>query len=171
MELAVRPLKPDEFGLVIDYFHGAGAEHLEMLGVDPTRLPERARWAQLFEQDFALPIEQRNRYFVLWTAGARPLGFSSVDRIQYGVQAFMHLHVVDPAQRRSGYGAECVRRSTAIYFDALNLQRLYCEPNAFNVAPNRTLQKAGFRYLKTHMTVPGPLNFHQAVTRWVLEKA
>ena len=41
---------------------------------------------------------------------------------------------------------------------------------AFIVAPNRTLQKAGFKYLKTHMTVPGPFNFHQAVTRWVIER-
>jgi hypothetical protein len=46
---------------------------------------------------------------------------------------------------------------------------LFCEPNAFNVAPNRTLQRAGFKYVKTHMTVPGLLNFHQAVTRWVFE--
>ena len=30
--------------------------------------------------------------------------------------------------------------------------------------------KAGFKYLKTHMTVPGPLNFRQAVTRWVIER-
>jgi RimJ/RimL family protein N-acetyltransferase len=62
-----------------------------------------------------------------------------------------------------------VRRSAALYFRALQLKRLYSEPNAFNIAPNRTLQKAGFRYLKTHMTVPGPLNYHQAVTRWVME--
>ena len=57
-----------------------------------------------------------------------------------------------------------------IYFERLKLKRLFCEPNAFNVAPNRTLQKAGFKYLKTHMTVPGPLNFHQAVTCWVMER-
>jgi hypothetical protein len=25
-------------------------------------------------------------------------------------------------------------------------------------------------YVKTHMIVPGPLNFHQAVTRWVIER-
>jgi RimJ/RimL family protein N-acetyltransferase len=57
-----------------------------------------------------------------------------------------------------------------IYFERLKLKRLFCEPNAFNIAPNRTLQKAGFKYLKTHMTVPGPLNYHQAVTRWVIER-
>lgn len=39
-----------------------------------------------------------------------------------------------------------------------------------NVAPNRTLQRVGFRYVKTHNTVPGPLNFHQAVTRWLMEE-
>jgi len=57
-----------------------------------------------------------------------------------------------------------------IYFEVLKLERLFCEPNAFNVAPNRTLQSAGFKYLKTYKTVPGPLNYHQAVTRWVIEK-
>ena len=62
-----------------------------------------------------------------------------------------------------------MRRSVAIYFEALRLKRLFCEPNAFNVAPNRAPQK-GFKYVKTHMTVPGPLNDHQAVTRWVFER-
>jgi hypothetical protein len=50
------------------------------------------------------------------------------------------------------------------------LKRLFCEPNASNVAPKRTLQSVGFRYVKTYMTVPGPLNYHQAVNRWVLDE-
>jgi hypothetical protein len=45
---------------------------------------------------------------------------------------------------------------------------VFCEPNAFNVGPNRTLQAAGFKYLRTYETIPGPLNPRQAVTRWVL---
>ena len=52
----------------------------------------------------------------------------------------------------------------------LKIRKLLCEPYAFNDAPNRTLQRAGFRFVKTHETVPGPLNFHQAVTRWLLEQ-
>jgi RimJ/RimL family protein N-acetyltransferase len=82
----------------------------------------------------------------------------------------MHLHVVDPGDRRCGVGVECVRRSVEIYFERLKLKNLFCEPNAFNVAPNRTLQKAGFKYIKTYMTVPGALNYHQAVTRWMIER-
>jgi RimJ/RimL family protein N-acetyltransferase len=82
----------------------------------------------------------------------------------------MHLHVIDPELRQRGIGTECVRRSVRIYFELLRLTELFCEPNAFNTAPNRTLQQAGFKYVKTHMTVPGPLNFHQAVTRWVIRR-
>jgi RimJ/RimL family protein N-acetyltransferase len=82
----------------------------------------------------------------------------------------MHLHLVDLENRRRGMGVECVRRSAEIYFERLKLRSLFSEPNAFNVAPNRTLQKAGFKYVKTHMTVPGLLNYHQAVTRWVMER-
>jgi RimJ/RimL family protein N-acetyltransferase len=82
----------------------------------------------------------------------------------------MHLHVSEPERRKQGIGTECVKQSVDIYFDRLKLKSLFCEPNAFNAGPNRTLQKVGFKYLKTHMTVPGPLNYHQAVTRWVIER-
>ena len=81
----------------------------------------------------------------------------------------MHLHILNARHRGTGLGQECVRRTAALYMRLFELKRVFSEPNAFNVAPNRTLQRAGFRYVKTHMTVPGPLNYHQAVTRWVLE--
>lgn len=170
MAITVREMRLDEVGAVIDYFHGATPEHLELLGVDPTRLPIRAQWQQVYEHDYALPREQRRSLLVLWQLDGENLGFSSADKIRYGESAYMHLHVFDDGSRRSGHGAACVRKSVEIYFDQLKLERLFCEPNAFNVAPNRTLQRAGFRYVKTHMTVPGPLNFHQAVTQWVIER-
>jgi RimJ/RimL family protein N-acetyltransferase len=107
---------------------------------------------------------------IIWLSDEQPIGFSTSDKIHYGEQANMHLHVTEAERRHQGIGVECVRRSVDIYFEKLKLKRLFCEPNAFSAAPNRTLQKAGFKYLKTHMTVPGPLNFHQAVTRWVIER-
>lgn len=163
-------MAPNEVDLVIDYFHGATPEHLEMLGVDPTRLPRPAAWHDRLRLDFSLPIHQRTGFFVIWMVDARTVGFSSCDKIAFGERASMHLHVTDPDRRTQGIGTECVRRSVELYFDMLELKSLFCEPNAFNVAANRTLQRVGFRYLKTHMTVPGPLNYHQAVTRWVLER-
>jgi RimJ/RimL family protein N-acetyltransferase len=156
--------------IIIDYFQKSTPEHLEILGVDPTRLPNPESWRERLRRECALPIDQRTMVLVIWLSDDRPIGFSTSDKIQYGEQANMHLHIIDPERRNRGTGAECVRRSADIYFQRLKLKRLFCEPNAFNVAPNRTLQKAGFKYLKTHMTVPGPLNFHQAVNRWMIER-
>ena len=170
MNLDVREMKLDEANMVIDYFHSSTPEHLELLGVDPTRLPGRGVWAARFKELFALPVAERPNFYVIWLSDGRPVGFSSYDKIVVGSHANMHLHVTEPELRQSGIGAACVVRSAEIYIGTFEFQRLFCEPNAFNVAPNRTLQKAGFKYLKTHMTVPGPLNYHQAVTRWVLER-
>jgi RimJ/RimL family protein N-acetyltransferase len=170
MTLTVREMVGTEFDLVVEYFLKSTPEHLEMLGVDPTRLPTPESWHERFRRESTQPIEQRSWIVVIWLMDNQPVGFSSSDKITYGEQANMHLHVTDPEQRNRGIGVACVRRSVDIYFELLKLKRLFCEPNAFNVAPNRTLQKAGFKYLKTHMTVPGPLNTHQAVTRWVIER-
>jgi RimJ/RimL family protein N-acetyltransferase len=170
MTPTVREMMGSEIDIIIDYFLNATPEHLEMLGVDPTRLPAAEPWRERLRRECELPIERRAAMFVLWLADERPIGFSTSDKIAYGEQANMHLHVIEPTRRNSGIGTECVRRSVDLYFGRLKLKRLFCEPNAFNVAPNRTLQKAGFKYLKTHKTVPGPLNYHQAVNRWVIER-
>jgi RimJ/RimL family protein N-acetyltransferase len=169
VSLVVREMGLDEVGLVIDYFHGSTPEHLETLGVDPTRLPTRNDWRSRYVAEYAKPVHDRSTLLVMWELDDVAVGFSTADKIAYGEQAHMHLHIVDPQRRRAGVGSACVRETVALYFDALALKRLFCEPNAFNVAPNRTLQSVGFRYVKTYHTVPGRLNYHQAVTRWVLE--
>jgi RimJ/RimL family protein N-acetyltransferase len=170
MNLDVREMLLDETDIIIDYFHSSTPEHLETMGVDPTRMPGTAAWSGRFKELYAQPIAARPNFLVIWRLDGRAIGFSSCDKIVFGNRANMHLHVVEPELRQQGIGAECVRRTVEIYFRAFALKQLFCEPNAYNVAPNRTLQKAGFKYLKTYKTVPGPLNYHQAVTRWVIER-
>jgi len=171
VNLSVREMQLDEVDLVIDYFHSAAPEFLETLGVDPTRLPDPVAWRGLFADELERPVETRGRLLVIWESQGDPVGFSSADKIVIGAEAYMHLHVLEPDNRRHGIGTECVRQTARLYFDALRVQRLFCEPNAFNIAPNRTLQRAGFTYVKTHMTVPNRLNFHQPVTRWMFEQS
>lgn len=170
MPVNVREMTLAEVDIIIDYFHQATPEFLDMLGVDPTRLPSRRDWRARYESEYEKPVDQRRAILLLWLSDDAAVGFSTADKITFGEQANMHLHVAEADLRNSGLGAESVKLSAEIYFDKLKLKRLFCEPNAFNTAPNRTLQRAGFRYLKTYMTVPGPLNYRQAVTRWVLER-
>jgi len=168
--ISVREMELREVGLRIEYFHGASDEHLRMLGVDRALLPTREAWGQFYADDFARPLRERVNYLLIWELDGEVVGFSSTDRIQFGNEAFMHLHILNPQLRRQGLGAEFVRQSAALYFRTLELRRLLCEPNAFNIAPNRTLQRAGFRYVLTHETQPSPINSRQAVTRWVLDR-
>ena len=63
-----------------------------------------------------------------------PVGFSTCYQIHFGAEAHMHLHIVDSERRAAGLGAQLVRLTAVHYCGVLRLARLYCEPNAFNVA-------------------------------------
>lgn len=169
--LTVREMRLAEVGIRIDYFHDSSDEYLRMLGVDRALLPTRDAWRAFYEEDFARPIGDRTNYLLVWERDGSVVGFSSADRIVFGEEAFMHLHIPSPTMRGKGLGADFVKESARTYFQALELERLFSEPNAFNAAPNRTLQRAGFRFLFTHETKPGQINFPQLVTRWVLDRA
>lgn len=167
--LTVRRMSPADVDVRIRYFHGASDEHLELLGVDRAKLPDPDAWRARFEDEHGRPVRERTSDALIWEGDGATIGFSTIDRIEFGVEAYMHLHIVEPDQRRAGQGTELVRMTARHYLDVFELQRLYCEPHAFNVAPNRTLQRAGFRYLLTRVTTPGPLNLRQTTNLWVLE--
>ncbi|MGH7692774.1 MAG: GNAT family N-acetyltransferase [Candidatus Dormibacteria bacterium] len=168
-QLEAREMQLAEVGIRISYFHDASEEHLKTLGVDRSLLPTRRDWMDFYQADYARPLRDRRNYSLVWEKDGVVVGFSSTDHIQFGQQAFMHLHVLDDSERHHGLGTRFVQLSAPIYLEVLQLERLYCEPNAFNVAPNRTLQRAGFRYLFTHHAQPSAINFPQVTTRWVLE--
>jgi RimJ/RimL family protein N-acetyltransferase len=164
-------MRLDEVGLRIDYFHGASDEHLTRLGVDRALLPDRGAWREFYEADYARPLPERLTYSLVWELDGDIVGFSSTDNITFGVEAFMHLHILDGKNRRRGMGTQFVDASAEHYFDALRLQHLYCQPNAYNVAPNWTLQRAGFQYECTLHTAPSAINYPQPITRWTLHRA
>jgi RimJ/RimL family protein N-acetyltransferase len=156
-----------DFEVRIVYFHEATDDHLERLGVDRARLPAPDVWRAAFEHNLTRPLYERSEYGVVWEADGALVGFSTADQICYGDEAHMHLHIVDPERRASGLGAAFVRLTAAHLCDVLGLKHLYCEPNAFNVAPNRTVQKAGFSYVCSRRCRPNPINLYQTTTIWL----
>jgi RimJ/RimL family protein N-acetyltransferase len=169
--LVVREMELSEIDVRVDYFHNATDDHLRRLGVDRASLPSREAWRSSYAADRARPIRDRQSLALVWELDGKTVGFSSSDRIVFGVEAYMHLHVLEAEDRHKGLGTEFVKRSARPYFHVLELERLFCEPNAFNVAPNRAVQKAGFRYLFSHQAQPSPINFFQVTTRWVMDRA
>ncbi|SRR5579875_615182 len=168
--LSVREMPPSAVGIRVDYFHDASDEYLALLGVARDRLPEREAWRRASELECTRPLGQRSMYAVLWELDGDPVGFSTADRIVLGESAFMHLHLVEESRRRQGLGTAFVRLTVEHYLEVLRLRRLFCEPNAFNTAPNRTLQRAGFSYVLSRQGTPGPINGFQTTTLWVYER-
>ena len=170
MKLSVRPMLLKEIPLVIDYFHSASEEYLRGMGVDPGKLPSRDELHQIAKQDFQLPNTERQFYYLAWEFGGKVIGHHNINMIKYGVDARMHLHVWPSQHRKKGLGTQFVKLSLPIYFREFDLQRLFCEPYSENPGPNFTLPKAGFKFLEQVETVPGWINFHQKINRYVIKR-
>lgn len=163
-------MKFDEVDLMISYFLSADHGFLNGLGVDPEKLPGAEEWRLVLKNDFDRPLEKKQFFYLIWELGGTPAGHSNIGDIIYGQEAYMHLHMWSPDKRRQGHGSHFVRESIKIYFQTFNLKRLFCQPYSLNIAPNKTLVKIGFEFMKTYNTVPSRINFHQSVNKWILTK-
>lgn len=168
--LSVRELRADDIPRITDYWLNSTPDHLIGMGVDVNKMPTRAEWEAMLSDQLNLSYEEKKSYCLIWEVKGKAAGHSNINDIVYGEEAFMHLHLWSPDFRQRGLGARLVRLSLPCFFDNCQLQRLYCEPYALNPAPNRTLEKAGFEFVKSYRTVPGFLSCEQKVNRWVLTR-
>jgi RimJ/RimL family protein N-acetyltransferase len=166
-QIAVHPfVSLADYERMVGYFHGASDASLLAMGVDRAKIPPRGRWLETLMADFAKPLAERQSFYMCWSLDGAPVGHSNVNRLHYGHQAFVHLHLWHAVRHRQGLGLMFFRMSITEYVSRLRLHLIVCEPYAANPAPNRVLQKAGFHFVRTYRTTPGPLNFEQDVNRW-----
>ena len=167
----VREIQQQDIDLIADYWLGADSDFLRRMGVDSNKLPSRDELRDMLTLQISMPLPTKKSYALIWELNGVPVGHSNVNNIEFGKQATMHLHIWRPVNRKKGMGEELVKKSLPFYFDKLEIKKLICEPYALNPAPNRTLEKVGFEYRRTYMTIPGSLNFEQEVNRWELTEA
>ena len=158
-----------DYARMVDYFLNADAAFLEGMGVDPARLPNRDEWVRSAMLDHARADGDKDRFYLAWECDGVLVGHSSINRIEVGEEASIHLHLWDSGLRKAGLGTRFFEASAAEFMRLFRLKRLYCEPYAENPAPNRVVKKLGFRFVKRYRTIPGPLNFEQDVNQYVLE--
>lgn len=140
------------------------------MGVDVSKMINRETFEERLSSQFSLPIEQRNAYCIIWEVDGKPVGHCNSNPTKFGDEANMHLHVWKSEFRKKGLGLLFLEMTLPIFFQKLKLERLYCEPYALNPAPNRTVEKAGFKLEREYVTTPGSFNFEQPVKRWFLTK-
>ncbi len=166
MNLTVSELRKDQVPLIADYWANSSPEHLLGMGADPAKIPPRDLFEAVLLQQVVLPYEEKQALALLWHLDGQPVGHCNVNGIEFGRQAFFHLHMWHPAKRQKGIGTAAVKMALPVFFDRLQLKRLFCEPFALNPSPNKTLAKVGFRFTGSRVCVPGSISFEQEVNRW-----
>jgi len=136
--------------------------------VDVTKMPAPEKLSAALLEQLNTPIEKKTSYCIIWVNNGEPIGHSNVNPITYGGEAKMHLHIWPAEERKKGMGAELVKMTLPYFFEKLKLKTLWCEPYALNIAPNKTLEKAGFNFVKEYITVPSSFCFEQPVKQWMM---
>ena len=170
LDITVREIQLKDVDLIVDYWLNSDSNHLIGMGVDLNKLPTRDQLRSMLTEQVNCDLLDKKSYTLIWELDGKPVGHSNVNNIDYGNQATMHLHLWKSINRKKGTGTELVKKSLPFYFEKLKIKKLICEPYALNPAPNKTLQKVGFEFIKKHITIPGTLNFEQEVNRWELTK-
>lgn len=168
--LSVRELQPEDIDLIVRYWLESDAGHLTGMGVDLEKLPKREELQQMLREQIQAPLPEKKSYCVIWEANGEAIGHCNVNKIVFGEEASMHLHLWKGIHRQQGMGTALIRMTLPFFFENLDLKKIYSEPYALNPAPNKALEKAGFNLVKTYRTIPGSLNFEQEVNRWEMNR-
>ncbi|MDY8135376.1 GNAT family protein [Aquimarina sp. 2201CG5-10] len=170
LDINVREIELRDIDLIADYWLTSEPDFLISLGVDLKKLPSREGLTKMLTAQINAPLSEKKSYALIWELEGKQIGHSNVNAIEYGKKATMHLHLWNINNRKKGMGTELVKQSLPFYFMNLKIEKLICEPYALNPAPNHTLKKVGFDFIKKYKTTPGSLNFEQEVNRWELTK-
>jgi RimJ/RimL family protein N-acetyltransferase len=168
--LSIREIQHQDIDLICNYWLNSSESHLLGMGVDVKKVPSREVLTLMLNDQLNAPIQQKKAYCIIWENEGKAIGHSNTNPTKYGEEATMHLHLWNSESRKKGMGAELLKMTLKRFFEDLKLKKLYCEPYALNPAPNRTLEKAGFTFVREYITIPGSLNFEQPVRRWELTK-
>ncbi len=170
MIYSLREMSLHETKLMIRYFLAGTPEYLRGMGVDCAKLPSAADWYLGLEADYSKPLTDREFFYLAWLADDEPIGHCNVNKIDFGNEAFMHLHIWSAEHRQCGCATQLLPMSITTFFERLELQRLYCEPFSMNPGPNELLPKLGFQFDKSYETTPSAITFHQLVSRWRIDR-
>jgi len=169
--LQVHEIQEADIKPLLDYWYNATEEHLANMGADISKLPLRIDFQKKISNQIELPYKEKKAYALIWTIDQKAMGHCNIGDIQYGESAFMHLHSWYSENRLKGIGNQLVKKSIPYFFKNFQLQKLFCQPYALNPAPNKTLEKIGFTFIKKYECTPGSINFKQEVNLYSLDKS
>ena len=168
--LGVREITGGDIPYLVDYWMKSDPAYLVSMGVDLEKLPTENSLREMLSSQLSQSYESKSSYCIIWLVNNIPSGHSNINRISFGNEAYMHLHLWNPNTRKLGYGEQFLKKTIPYFFNHFKLLHLYSEPYALNPAPHKALERAGFELEMEYITTPGAINFQQPVKRWHLSR-
>jgi len=166
--LSVREIQEGDIELITQYWLNADATFLRGMGVDIDKVPSQEHWRKMLRKQLSQSYPEKESYCIIWEVDGKPVGHSNVNKIIFGQEAYMHLHLWNSGIRKKGIGTNLAKMTIPYFFKNMQLKTLYCEPHELNPAPRKTLERIGFKFLKEYVTTPGWICFEQSVNLWEL---
>ena len=164
--LSVREIGEKDIEPITNYWLSSSPAFMQGMGVDLNKIPNRKQWREMLLEQISQSYKEKKSYCIIWEVNGEAVGHSNINKIIFGEEAYMHLHIWHEDVRKKGLGVLFVKLTIPRFFEKYQLKNLYCEPNALNPAPNKTMKKIGFEFAKEYTTTPGWLNFEQPVKLW-----
>ncbi|OSY89188.1 hypothetical protein WH52_00595 [Tenacibaculum holothuriorum] len=166
--ISVREMLVEDINFIVDYFHDSSEEFIRGMGASKSKFLSKEEWYVKIHAEVIKNYKEKQLYYTIWELNNKPIGHCNINKLVFNKSAYMHLQMWDSTKRKKGLGVQLVKKSLPFFFNNFKLENLFCEPYALNPAPNKTLPKAGFDFVKTYKTSPGRINFYQQVNKYVL---
>ena len=122
--MKVREIQITDIEPLLDYWFTADEDFLLSMGVDVNLMPERDQFKQMLLNQIDSDYTNKKAYCLIWEYNGRPVGHCNVNPLEFGNEAYMHLHMWQRADRQKGLGNQFVKLSTPFFFDKLKLKKL-----------------------------------------------
>lgn len=93
--LSVREITIPDIEPIINYWTNASDDFLTAMGLDLLKMPEKEFWKQMLSEQLSLPYKEKKSYCIIWIVNGKATGHSNVNKIIFGEEAYMHLHIWD----------------------------------------------------------------------------
>ena len=100
----VRELQPGDIDAITSYWLDSDVDYMRGMGVDIAKMPNTEQWQQMLSAQLAQEYHEKQAYAIIWEMNGQPIGHSNVNKIDFGEEAFMHLHIWQPEHRNGGNG-------------------------------------------------------------------
>ena len=113
--LSVREISQQDIVPLTQYWVGSNAAFMRGMGVDMNKMLNEEQWREMLSEQLSQPYSERKSYCIIWQVDGKAVGHSNVNKIIFGKEAYMHLHLWNTSVRKKRNGHSISKNDLALF--------------------------------------------------------